>query len=73
MSKDENIKSLLISMLRTVADAASDMEVENTECGKLYSPVFRYLPVFEFSKEDMRTIKLLAKEELEDFSTLTDS
>lgn len=71
MSRTEEIKALLVSLLETLANATVDMEVEETDCGTLYYPVLKYIPTFEFSKNDIRLIKAIAKEELEDFSTLT--
>lgn len=65
-----DVKLLLISMLRVLSEATSDMESYNTDCGTLHSPNLRYIPVFEFSDEDIKIIKRLAKEEGEDFSTL---
>lgn len=68
--KDIDIKLLLISVLRVLSEATFDMESYDTDCGILHSPNFRYMPIFEFSDEDIKIIKRLAKEEGEDFSTL---
>lgn len=72
MNKTEEIKALLASLLETLANATVDMEVEETDCGTLYCPILKYILTFEFSKQDIRLIKAIAKEELEDFSTLTE-
>ena len=73
MSKEEKIKSLLISILRTLSDATNDMEIDKgTDCGTLYYPVLRYMPTFEFDDDDIQLIKTLERDELEDFSTLTE-
>jgi len=72
MSKGERIRRLLVSMLETLADATIDMETEDMDCGTLHFPVLKYIPTFEFSDEDIRLIKTLGKEELEDFSVLTE-
>lgn len=73
MSKEEKIKALLISMLRTLSDATTDVETDNdTDCGTLYYPILRYIPSFEFTEDDINLIKALEEEELEDFSILTE-
>lgn len=73
MNKNEEIKKLLVSILEVLADATVGMEVvEGTDCGTLYYPMFKYLPTFEFSDKDIKLIKKIGKEELEDFSTLTE-
>lgn len=72
MSKEDRIHALLVSMLRTVADATVDMETENMDCGTLHFPVLKYIPTFEFDDEDIQLIKTLGEEEQEDFSTLTE-
>jgi len=72
MRKEKKIKSLLVSILRTLADATIDTETYNTDCGILHHPIFHYMPVFEFDDDDIQLIKALGKEELEDFSTLTE-
>lgn len=59
-------------MLETLADATVDMSTEEMDCGTLHFPELKYVPVFEFSDEDIQTIKSLAKEEMIDFSALTD-
>lgn len=59
-------------MLETLADATIDMETEDMDCGTLHFPVLKYIPTFEFSDEDIRLIKTLGEEELEDFSVLTE-
>ncbi|WP_455636825.1 hypothetical protein [Parabacteroides sp.] len=71
MSKEEKIKTLLVSMLRTLADATVNMDNDDTDCGILHYPVLRYTPTFEFNNDDIQLIKTLEEEELEDFSTLT--
>lgn len=72
MSKEDRIHALLVSMLRTVADATVGMETENMDCGTLHFPVLKYIPTFEFADEDIQLIKTLGEEEQEDFSTLTE-
>lgn len=63
--------SLLLSIIETIADAVEEMEVdENTEAGTISVPVFRYQPQFEFTEEDMRTIRDLAEEEGMDFTKI---
>lgn len=63
---------LLMNILRTIAEATTEMDVdEETEAGTISVPVFRYQPQFEFDEEDMQTIRDLAEEEGEDFTTLT--
>lgn len=59
-------------MLETLEDATIDMETEDMDCGTLHFPVLKYIPTFEFSDEDIRLIKTLGEEELEDFSVLTE-
>jgi hypothetical protein len=71
MSKEEKIEKLLVSILRTLAEATVDMDHEYTDCGILHYPVLRYTPTFEFSNDDIQLIKTLEEEELEDFSILT--
>lgn len=72
MSKDERIRSLLVSMLETLAESTEGMETEDMDCGVLHSPVLKFIPMFEFCNEDIQLIKTLGKEEELDFSTLTD-
>lgn len=63
---------LLVNIIRTMADATTDMDIDTeTEAGAIASPVFRYMPQFEFDEEDMQTIRELAEEEGEDYSTIT--
>lgn len=63
---------LLVDIIRTMADATTEMDIDTeTEAGTIASPVFRYMPQFEFDEEDMQTIRELAEEEGEDFTTLT--
>lgn len=72
MNKEEKIKALLVSMLRALSDATTDIETDNdTDCGTLHYPILRYMPSFEFTEEDINLIKALGKEEQEDFSILT--
>lgn len=72
MSEGERIRSLLVSMLETLAKSTEGMETEDMDCGTLHFPVLKYIPTFEFSDEDIRLIKTLGEEELEDFSALTE-
>lgn len=71
MTQEEAIKTLLVSILETIADATDTMESEDTDCGTLHFPELRYIPTFEFTNEDIRLIKSLGKEEMMDFSILT--
>ncbi|WP_373123758.1 hypothetical protein [Bacteroides caccae] len=73
MNKEDRLKTLLVSMLKTVAEATIDMEADETDCGVLHYPVLKYTPTFEFDDNDIQLIKALEKDELEDFSTLTNS
>lgn len=72
MSKEEKIKTLLVSILRTLADATVDIDIDDTDYGTLHYPVLRYIPTFEFDGDDIQLIKTLGEEGLEDFSTLTE-
>ncbi len=63
---------LLVNVIRTIADATTDMDIDaETDAGTIASPVFRYMPSFEFDEEDMQTIRELAKEEGDDYTLLT--
>lgn len=73
MTREENIKTLLVYTLRAIADATECVEIESADCGTLHSPVLRYFPVFSFSDEDIKLIKSLGEEMMEDFSMLTES
>lgn len=73
MNKEEKIKALLVSMLKTLSDATTDVEIDNdTDCGTLHYPILRYMPSFEFTDDDIKLIKTLGEEMMEDFSMLTD-
>ncbi len=73
MTREENIKSLLVSILGEIAEATESVEIESADCGILYFPILRYSPVFEFTDEDIHLIKSLGEEMMEDLSTLTES
>lgn len=73
MTREENIKSLLVSILRAIAEATESVEIESANCGILHFPILRYFPVFEFTYEDIQLIKSLGEEMMEDLSTLTES
>lgn len=72
MKQKERIKTLLVSMLGTIAEATDIMESESTDCGIIHFPILRYAPTFEFTDEDIQLIKSLGEEIMEDFSILTD-
>lgn len=73
MTREERIKTLLVSMLRTIAESTDIMEIEDTDCGILHLPIFGWCPSFEFTDEDIQLIKSLEEEMMEDFSMLTES
>lgn len=73
MEREERIKTLLVSMLGTIAEATDIMESESTDCGTLHFPELRYVPTFAFTDEDIQLIKSLGEEAMEDFSMLTES
>lgn len=73
MTREENIKALLVSILGTIAEATESVEIESADCGILHFPILRYSPVFEFTDEDIHLIKSLGEEMMEDLSTLTES
>lgn len=68
---DKRKHLLLLELLRTINEATSEMDSEETDAGLITIPSFRYEPTFEFDEEEIQTIKELAKEEGEDFSILT--
>ena len=68
---DKRKHLLLVSLLRTINEATSEMDSEETDAGLITIPSFRYEPTFEFDEEDIQTIKELSNEEGEDFSILT--
>lgn len=72
MRREDKIKTLLVSILGTIADATDSMESEDTDCGMLHFPAMKYAPTFEFTDEDIHLIKSLGEEVMEDFSILTD-
>lgn len=72
MTREERIKTLFVSMLRTIAEATDIMEIEDTDCGRLHLPIFGWGPSFEFTDEDIQLIKSLGEEMGEDFSMLTE-
>lgn len=73
MKREERIKTLLVSMLGTIAEATDIMASESTDCGTLHFPELRYVPTFAFTDEDIQLIKSLGEEAMEDFSMLTES
>ena len=72
MRREDRIERLLVSILDAIADATESVEVENTDCGVLHLPMLKYAPVFEFTDEDIKLIKKLGDNNMEDFSMLTD-
>lgn len=68
----ERIEELLVRVLSTLAEATFDVNAEDTNFGTIYSPVLKYTPNFEFTKDDIRLIKELGEDNMEDFSTLTE-
>ena len=68
----ERVKKLLVSILGTLADATVDLDVEDTDFGTMYYPVLRFIPTFEFTEDDIKLIRELGEEEMDDFSTLTE-
>lgn len=73
MEREEKIKTLLVSMLKALADATYRMEIADTDYGIVHIPILRWCPSFEFTVEDIQLIKSLAEETMKDFSTLTES
>lgn len=63
--KQCRILDLCLNMLETIAQATDGMEVGYYDCRKLYMPHFRYEPPFEFTEDDVKTIKELAKNDCE--------
>ena len=61
---------LLLSLLRTINEATSETDSEETDAGLVIIPSFRYEPTFEFEEEDIQTIRKISEEEGEDFSLL---
>lgn len=72
MEKNDRIIRLLCSILQEIADATTEMDTEETECGTLHFTELRYTPVFPFTDDDIQLIKEIADSEDEDFSQLTD-
>lgn len=72
MPMNNAIKNLLCRILQEISRASVEVEKEDTDAGEIYVPNLRYLPCFEFLKEDVELIKWLADEEGEDFSNLTE-
>lgn len=68
---DKRKHLLLLSLLRTINEATSETDSEETEEGLVTIPSFRYEPTFEFNEEDIQTIREISDEEGEDFSMLT--
>lgn len=68
---DKRKHLLLLSLLRTINGATSEIDSEETDEGLITIPSFRYEPTFEFNEEDIQTIRQLSDEEGEDFSMLT--
>lgn len=64
--KYQRMKSLLINLLGTIADATNGMSVGDYDCGELHTPTFKYEPSFEFTEDDVKTIKELAENDCED-------
>ena len=63
---------LLLEIIRTIAEATTDLDIDpDTDAGTITIPIFRFQSQFEFDEEDMQTIRELAEEEGEDFTTLT--
>ena len=67
---DKRKHLLLISLLRTINEATSEIDSEETDAGLVTIPSFRYEPTFEFDEEDIQTIREISDEEGEDFSLL---
>lgn len=63
---------LLCAILREIADATANVDIEETDCGELYCIDFRYMPTFSFTKEDIETIKRIADKNGEDLSIITE-
>ena len=63
---------ILCDILREIADATANVDIEETDCGKLYCIDFRYIPTFSFTKEDIEIIKKIADKNGEDFSSITE-
>lgn len=61
--KQDRISDLCLSMLETIAQATDGMEVGDYDCEELYIPHFRYEPSFEFTEDDVKTIKELAEDD----------
>ena len=61
--KQDRILDLCLSMLETIAQATDGMEVSDYDCGELYTPHFKYEPSFEFTKDDVKTIKEFAEDD----------
>lgn len=69
----KRVKNLLLNLLETIADATNGMNVGDYDCGELHTPQFRYTPEFEFTEDDVKTIRELAENEREDAAvTLVD-
>ena len=62
----DRMKSLLLNLLDTIANATNGMSVGDYDCGELYTPKFKYEPSFEFTGDDIKTIKELAENDCED-------
>ena len=59
--KQCRILDLCLNMLETIAHTTDGMEVGYYDCRKLYMPHFRYEPPFEFTEDDVKTIREFAK------------
>lgn len=74
MSKEEKIKQLLCDILDEITIHTDKIfRFGETESGNVtYMPMLRDIPMFVFTEEDIKLIRDLADELVENFSKLTD-
>lgn len=70
--QDEQHTRLLLSILETLSGASIGIEKEDTDCGIISIPEFKYMPTIEFTEGEIELIKALGDEFGFDFSTLTE-
>lgn len=60
---------LLMKLLEEICDATTEMVKD--DANETVYPEMRYVPTFDFDADDLQTIRILADEELQDYSILT--
>ncbi len=61
MTREDNDGALLLlrNILSRICEATRDIDEEDTDLGLCKIPNFRYDPVFEFTEDDLKIIKIL--------------